>query len=729
MYVSGARAVTPGVGRPAGGTRPAGGAWWMSAVAAAVLLGIAAIRMDTLSWGAVGIMSALGLATGVFAFRVDERTYASFATAVFVASVALFGAFVGVWVVAATTAMLETVVYRRGLRRAVENVGIEGVAIFIAAIVYAALGGRLAPSAIGLTDIGAYFVLFGTFGGMVAVLTSLTGESAGAAFGRYVRWVTGKGVVIELAMLPLGLLLVASYSPGEPATFPLLAVVLMISGAAGKALWDTQQSLVARVDELRSLNALGSELSSTLRVDVLVELLHERVSGPLGASVVCVALYDEGEGTVDYRASFGVEGEVVSWRGELDASLTSWIVRHRTPLLGGSEDDGERPRCPSARLVAEAQKRGIVPRAWIGVPLVAGQRFVGVMSLLSGTGGAFGENQLEMVRNIGAQIARAIENAVLYEGLERSREAIEQWNHTLEERVQERTRELERTHAELEALNGDLERRVEERTRELRDVQEKIVQSGRLAAVGELAAGLAHELNNPLAGILGYTQIDLERIAASERTGLAPAETRRMADHLAQIETETLRCKGIVENLLKFSQASQASFTEIDVNDVLRQTLEFTEKQLTMRGIALDVELEPSAPPVVGHPQELKQVFANIILNARNAMASGGRLSVRTRAAKAPDGSPEVAIDFADNGSGISQEYLGRVFEPFFTTRDVGQGAGLGLSVSYGIVKDHGGEIDVRSEVGVGSTFTVHLPCTEGGTTSASEAGGMETTC
>jgi len=683
--------------------------------AGVILLAFAALRMEPLRWGAVGIMSALGLATGFFSFPIDERTHASFGAAVFAASVALFGGLVAMWVVAITTVVLELVCVRGGFRRAAIETGAEIIGVYAAATAYTLVGGRLAPRGIGVADAIRFFVMFVTLGALSTAIRSVFSDSGAGALRRYLRWVGGRGVVTEIAMVPLSLLLVASYTPGEPATFPLLAVVLMVSGAAGKTLWDTKQSLLQRVEELRTLNKLGKELTSSLHLDVLVQLVQERAGAVVGASAVSVALYDEGTGELEYRVSFGPEGGVVSGQERLDSSLTAWVVKHREPLLVRDLGEEEWPPPLNARLKAEAERAGVRTRSWLGVPLLCGERLTGVLAVHGTERGAFSDQDRELLTTLAGQVARVIENARLYEGLERSRAAIENWSRTLEEKVRERTAELEKARAELEELNSSLEKRVEARTRELEEMQEKIVQSGRLAAVGELAAGIAHELNNPLCGILGYAQLDLERLMQVRGERIPAEEADRLIEHLGYVEREAERCREIVENLLRFGQSSRTAFTTVDVNAVLMETLDFTQAQLRVRGIEVETSLDREVPPIVGDPQELKQVFANIILNARNAMAAGGRLSVCTGIRSGSDGQPVVAVAFHDTGCGIRKEFLGRVFEPFFTTRSVGEGTGLGLSVSYGIVRDHGGDIRVESEVGQGSTFTVELPAAGSG--------------
>jgi signal transduction histidine kinase len=683
---------------------------WAATVAGGTLLALAARELGGLEWGAVGIMAALGMATGVFAFPITQRHFASMSAAVFIGTAALFGGFVAVWVVAVSTVLLQALVVKRGVRAAAVAASSDVLGIFAAALAYVVVGGRVPPPPLDFAQAGRFVVMFGAFSLTSALISGSALDGLKHAFFRYVRWLKGSGVVIEVALLPLAMLLVASYTPGEPATFPLLIVVLIVTSAAGKLLWDTKQSLTERVEELRVLNTLGRELSTALKLDVLIELLHGRVGHLVPADVVALALYDDGD--LDVRAVFeGPEerNHSASWRCSLDASPMGRVVRHREPLLIRDLEEGDGVTL-NAGLSDEIGRRSLRPRSWLGVPLTSGDRFVGVLAVVSETPGAFKEAHVALFSNLGNQLGRAAENARLYENLERSEEAIRAWNEELEQKVQARTSEVESARSELERLNEELEERVDERTAEIQRMQQRAVDSGRLAAAGELAAGLAHELNNPLGGILGYAQYDLERLERGGYEGLDPEHAEKLKSHLSYIERESQRCSVIVENLLKFAQSNPTMLARTSVNDVLRETLEVTEKQMSMRGIDVQSELDETLPEVLGDPTQLKQVFANIILNARHGMATGGRLRVETRRGEGADGGEDVLIAFEDNGCGISEEHLGRVFEPFFTTGDVGQGMGLGLSVSYGIVAEHGGDINVSSQVGVGTTFIVRLP-------------------
>jgi signal transduction histidine kinase len=268
---------------------------------------------------------------------------------------------------------------------------------------------------------------------------------------------------------------------------------------------------------------------------------------------------------------------------------------------------------------------------------------------------------------------------------------------------------LQKTQFELELHNQNLEQMVKERTQKLEEVQQQVIQSEKMAAVGQLAAGVAHELNNPLGGILGYAQFALEKV---QKGKTEDADTVAFTRYLSDIEIQARRCKMIVKNLLKFSRtSSKVEFDLVDVNASLEEVFLFTSHQLGMKDIRLTKQLEPNLLPIFGNANLLQQVFTNIVINSMQSMPEGGELLVRTSLEQSlGEFSGAVAIMFKDTGIGIPKENLAKVFEPFFTTKKVGEGTGLGMAVSYGIVKDHGGDIKIESSPGFGSTFTVVLP-------------------
>ncbi len=686
--------------------------WGFTAAALAMLI-MAGTRMDVLTWGAVGIMSALGIATSLFSFQLDERHSVTFGPAVFMGSVALFGALVAVWVTAVSCLVLELVRLGRGDTPAFARVGVRVIAVLAASGVYMAVGGVVDPAGLSLAVVVRFGLMFATYTIVTGALEASLGVSGSGGFLQYFRWLSGRGVIVELAMLPLSLLLVASYIPGEPATFPLLAVVLIISSAAGQKLWETQQALLERVSELKTLNSVGDALTCAVRLDDLVRLVHRHTMSQLSAHAVSVALLDAERDTLEFKICIRDDCEIASRTTASGKSCTDWVAAHREVLyVPDMRKDKERTLAPP--LAECTESKGVDVRSWLGVPLIAENNLVGVLSIMNDSARAFDEPTLELLTTIGTQVGKVVNTARLYEELEAAQRAAESWSKELEQKVGERTGELNEAREELESLNEDLEQRVEKRTQELRDMQTKIVESGRLAAVGELAAGVAHELNNPLAGMLGYAQYDLEKLKDAE--SMSESDLKSVVNHLTFIESGAQRCAEIVANLLRFAETSRCASTDVDINELIEETLGFTGREFSSRGIDLKIDLADEILEVVGDPRQLQQVFANIVLNARKAMHSGGRLSVTSARVGARDGGDDsVAISFGDTGCGIPNEDLVRVFEPFFSTGEVGEGSGLGLSVSYGIVKDHGGDIDVESKVGVGSTFTVLLPLAERG--------------
>jgi signal transduction histidine kinase len=676
-----------------------GRSWWLTALVGLTAIGVATVGVSRLDWGAVAIMTALGLGTGLFAFPIGGGACVSFSTAVFVAAMALFGTPVAILVVAATTAILDSLCFRRGFRMTSSDAGAQVIAVGAAGLVYGAVGGRLVPTSMTLLDAAHCFAAFVTYGAVASAMRAVAAVTVRNPLAEYARWFAGKGVIVELAMLPLALLLIASYTPGEPATFPLLAVVLMVSSAAGKALWDARESLVRRVGQLRVLNAAAHSLSDARRMRDIIAGLRAHAAQLLGARSVTLSLRLDESGKVESLST-----DDTATGPCRPTAAEAWVMKHRLPLVAA---DPSR-ECPDEW--SGSSERRPTQGTWLGVPLLRGSRMLGVLSVLGSGWRSLSTQDADLLSALGNQVAHVVENVRLLERLEESRADLERSNRTLEDRVRERTRELEKARRELESLNGDLELRVEERTRELESVHAKVVRSGRLAAVGELAAGIAHELNNPLAGILGYAQYDLERVLAREATGLGPAETAQVATHIRHVEREAQRCKKIVENLLTFARGARCEFNDVDVNDIVERTVECTERQLAMRGIELTVHLDRSLPCINGDSSELQHVFANIILNARNAMSDGGQLRIRTLRDLAEGGAERVAVRFEDTGHGVAKEDLVRIFEPFFTTHPGEETSGLGLSVSHGIVKEHGGEIEVESLQGSGTTFTVRLP-------------------
>lgn len=233
-------------------------------------------------------------------------------------------------------------------------------------------------------------------------------------------------------------------------------------------------------------------------------------------------------------------------------------------------------------------------------------------------------------------------------------------------------------------------------------LEKQMAQAEKLAALGELSAGVAHEINNPLGIILGYTQLLLKQTANTESDSY---------DDLKTIEKHVHTCRAVVADLLKFSRKVSVDESRINIRTMVSDVVKFLANHPDLRQTRMETRLwEHGDLEVTGNEQELRQVMINLIINAGHAAGGKGEIIITTEA----DTEGQVLISVRDNGAGISQENLPKIFDPFFTTKPVGQGTGLGLSVSYGIIKNHGGDIRVKSRQGEWSVFTVALPLING---------------
>ncbi|MGQ9853781.1 MAG: cache domain-containing protein [Candidatus Oleimicrobiaceae bacterium] len=257
------------------------------------------------------------------------------------------------------------------------------------------------------------------------------------------------------------------------------------------------------------------------------------------------------------------------------------------------------------------------------------------------------------------------------------------------------TAQLEQLTERYRLLTEDLEQKVQERTRQLQQAQEQLVQSEKLSSLGKLAAGVAHEINNPLTSIMINSHLLAEQFAGDAK----------VSEVLKLIIEETSRCSLIVRSLLEFARQQPAQREPTAVNEVITRTLQLCESQILMAKVRVRTSLALNLPKLLLDRQKMTQVFTNIVVNAIEAMPDGGTLTVISRR----KGYEAVEVVFADTGCGIPPDVLGRIFDPFFTTKE-GKGTGLGLSLSYGIVQAHGGTIRVESHEASGTMVTVCLP-------------------
>jgi signal transduction histidine kinase len=299
-------------------------------------------------------------------------------------------------------------------------------------------------------------------------------------------------------------------------------------------------------------------------------------------------------------------------------------------------------------------------RSWMGAPIIVRGEVVAFLGLDSETPGFYTGEQVGLLAAFAAHTAVAIENARLFAEAQRAYE-------------------------------------------ELKQAQAQLIHAANMAAVGELAAGVAHELNNPLTSVLGYAELVTWKRTSEAGSGIE-ADDPILTD-LATIAEEARRARDIVRGLLDFAGQTEAVLEEADLNRTVRETLNLVRSQITKAGVIVTENYAPDLPRLPLAVGRMQQVFLNLFTNALQAMPAGGTLDIRSGRVD-----QELVVQVTDSGEGIVEANLLRIFEPFFTTRPVGMGSGLGLSVGLGIVQAHGGRIEVESQRGQGSTFRVWLP-------------------
>jgi two-component system NtrC family sensor kinase len=268
--------------------------------------------------------------------------------------------------------------------------------------------------------------------------------------------------------------------------------------------------------------------------------------------------------------------------------------------------------------------------------------------------------------------------------------------------------QLHAANEEIVSWAKTLEDRVEQKTRELKSAHDQVLQVEKMASIGKLAAVVAHEINNPLAGILTYAKLLRKWL---DHGDLSAEKKKESVECLDLIAGESRRCGDLVRNLLTFSRTAPMNLESTELNVVVDRCLRLVQHKLEMSGIQLQLDLAEGLPRVQCDPAQIEQVLLALVMNAIDAMPRGGNLWLSTRAKPA---SGQIEIQVRDDGVGISPEILPQIFEPFLTTKESGHGVGLGLAISRGIMERHRGRIEVQSEVGKGTTFTLTLPVESG---------------
>jgi two-component system NtrC family sensor kinase len=260
--------------------------------------------------------------------------------------------------------------------------------------------------------------------------------------------------------------------------------------------------------------------------------------------------------------------------------------------------------------------------------------------------------------------------------------------------------ELKQYRDKMENWTKNLEGEVQKKTAEIVRAQEQLINAEKLASLGRMAAGVAHEINSPLTGIVTFANLMLKRL---------PPENTQDAEDLRVIIDQAERCSKIVRGLLGFSRKTASEKAHVDINTLIENTLSMVRNQAKFHNIAFDIRLDKSIPMINADPNQIQQVFLNLLINAADAMEEKGKITISSRMVEYDD-ERFVELEFTDTGPGIPEDIRSKVFEPFFTTKPAGKGTGLGLAVSYGIIKKHEGQILVKSEPGQGASFFIRLP-------------------
>jgi signal transduction histidine kinase len=421
------------------------------------------------------------------------------------------------------------------------------------------------------------------------------------------------------------------------------------------ALWQIEQLNI----RLAALNAISKISSSSLNLDEILSSTINKILDAPEVDSVSIYLLNDGGKVLNLAAYKG-----------FSANLTNNpFIRSRKPgngLLGQTLLDGE-PRVVDNTLQSIGPDVDLLIeegfQSTVYIPLTTKGASIGVMCVSSLNQNTFSSEFVEFLTVIGNYIGVAVDNA-------------------------------------------NMHKNIKEAYQDLKEVQEQIVWTEKLASLGKLAATIAHEINNPLAGVLNYIRLIIKQLS---RNRFTHEKLEDISRYLTIMESETARCGEIVKDLLAFARRTKITMESNNIEDIINKTLNLISHELEIKELQLKKNIAPNLPKVQCDFKQIQQVLLNLMYNASEAMPSGGTLTITANRANGAKALLEVAI--SDTGCGISEKDMENIFEPFFTTKEEGKGVGLGLSVVYGIVAKHNGTITVESEPGKGSTFKVRLPC------------------
>jgi signal transduction histidine kinase len=400
-------------------------------------------------------------------------------------------------------------------------------------------------------------------------------------------------------------------------------------------------------DSFTALSVVAKMVCSTLALNPLLQLIADIVVDVLGVPA-STAFFLRDTDQLVLKFTKDLPDEFAAELGSQRETLGKIAARQKKAIVveGVSGD----PRAAYARKL-----EGVT--SCIALPFCAKETAVGAMELYVRTRFLPSAQQIEVLETVASLCAMAIENARLYENLKESYET-------------------------------------------LKNTQTQLIQREKLASIGQLIAGIAHELKNPLTSVISYAQLVLDTVGP----------TWEHIDQLRAVQTNAKRCKELIENLLHYSRPSSLRLEKHSIVRILDDVVNLLSYELKSHGLELVRHYSPDARDALVDYQQMMQMFVNLIMNAMQATSKGGRLTLTVECSAKPD---FVTVKISDTGCGISEENLPRLFEPFFTTRERSEGTGLGLYIVYGIINRHNGTITAESQVGVGTTFTLNLPAAQ----------------
>jgi two-component system NtrC family sensor kinase len=408
-----------------------------------------------------------------------------------------------------------------------------------------------------------------------------------------------------------------------------------------------EQELLQHTRELAALNEINKAITSSLDLDQILSQTMHGIRGILHVEAGSLLLLNEDNNLLEFKKILsGSQERMVDFKLKPGEGIAGYVVQKGEPVLTLDAQNDQR----FYSRIDEAI--GFVTRSILCVPLRVKDRIIGAIEVINKLDGQFDRNDLWLLNYMAGSVAIALENARLYTELS------------------DFARELEKSQAQL-------------------------VQAEKLAAMGRLAASIAHEINNPLQAIHNCLHLTLRK----------PLNEEKKTRYLSMAQEEVDRLITILQRMLEFYRPSKEGMAPTDVYVIIENVLALSSKRLQRGKITVTKKLTSDLPTIHAVSDQLKQVFLNIVINAIEAMPQGGELCIETKLSEDGD---EFLVAFTDTGVGLSEKEQENIFEPFFTTKAMG--TGLGLSVSYGIIERHGGRIKIQSEPGKGATFTVCLP-------------------